>query len=318
MKQLIPLLESHRNVYLQRAFPIGRFVKTSDGKSGEVVGYEPPDKVMVRFKGEHDAHPIRMGDLKKESILESSFQIKKVESYVEPIEDEDAMEGSVKHTNYDILLRNKRIGELQHEDYFNSLYAHVDGKMFQIPGRSEDVKLRFDAYIKTPRAKGFLKKVKKESINESKASEEAKRKGLEYMGFGRYGKNGKQTHTVKNDKLMPIKSKNDAGTSDSGDSASRALAQGDPQFEKPQKQKPIDVDVPDKAYNYWRDLFYKNKGIVKNTIVKQLVQTHKELNAAFAELADKNQMGGAYIKKMTNGDWIWREMRTTAFQAHGG
>ena len=43
-------------------------------------------------------------------------------------------------------------------------------------------------------------------MEESQASKEAKAKGLEYMSFGRYGKGGKQTHTVKNGRLVPIAS----------------------------------------------------------------------------------------------------------------
>ena len=44
-------------------------------------------------------------------------------------------------------------------------------------------------------------------LNESDASEEAKRKGLEYLSFGRYGKDGKVTHKVVNGKLQPVAAK---------------------------------------------------------------------------------------------------------------
>jgi hypothetical protein len=39
---------------------------------------------------------------------------------------------------------------------------------------------------------------------ESATSDQAKKLGLEYFGFGRYGKKGKQTHIVKNDKLVKV------------------------------------------------------------------------------------------------------------------
>ena len=39
---------------------------------------------------------------------------------------------------------------------------------------------------------------------ESEASQEAQRLGLQYFGFGRYGKDGKVTHHSVNDKLVPI------------------------------------------------------------------------------------------------------------------
>jgi hypothetical protein len=43
--------------------------------------------------------------------------------------------------------------------------------------------------------------------NESIASDQAKKMGLEYFGFGRYGKKNKQTHKVENGKLVPAKRK---------------------------------------------------------------------------------------------------------------
>lgn len=38
---------------------------------------------------------------------------------------------------------------------------------------------------------------------ESRASDDAKRQGLEYMQFGRWGKDGKVTHVTQGDKLVP-------------------------------------------------------------------------------------------------------------------
>jgi hypothetical protein len=49
--------------------------------------------------------------------------------------------------------------------------------------------------------------VEKELQTESKVSDEAKRQGLEYFGFGRYGKNGKVTHQADNDRLVPLERK---------------------------------------------------------------------------------------------------------------
>jgi hypothetical protein len=53
-----------------------------------------------------------------------------------------------------------------------------------------------------------------EVMNESKASDQAKKLGLDYMSFGRYGKNGKTTHKSQGDKLVPIakKGKTSKGT----------------------------------------------------------------------------------------------------------
>jgi len=40
---------------------------------------------------------------------------------------------------------------------------------------------------------------------ESQASDAAKKQGLEYMSFGRWGKDGKVTHKTVNGKLQPVK-----------------------------------------------------------------------------------------------------------------
>lgn len=50
-----------------------------------------------------------------------------------------------------------------------------------------------------------IRKIIKEELEfESKASDDAKRQGLEYMGFGRYGKDGVVTHTSKGGTLTPV------------------------------------------------------------------------------------------------------------------
>lgn len=41
-------------------------------------------------------------------------------------------------------------------------------------------------------------------LTEDSAREDAKRQGLDYLGFGRYGKNGKVTHKSSNGKLAPV------------------------------------------------------------------------------------------------------------------
>lgn len=65
----------------------------------------------------------------------------------------------------------------------------------------------------------------KNKLNESDASEEAKRKGLEYLSFGRYGKNGKVTHKVVNNKLEPV-DKNDRFTKVRDKALAKGLAKG--------------------------------------------------------------------------------------------
>ena len=59
-----------------------------------------------------------------------------------------------------------------------------------------------------------IRLVVQKMLNEdSQSSQQAKKLGLEYMGFGRYGKNGTVTHTVDNNKLIPVsKTKDKRGT----------------------------------------------------------------------------------------------------------
>ncbi len=49
-------------------------------------------------------------------------------------------------------------------------------------------------------------------ILESKASDDAKRQGLEYMAFGRWGKDGKVTHTTVDGKLIPVQDQDPSST----------------------------------------------------------------------------------------------------------
>jgi len=51
----------------------------------------------------------------------------------------------------------------------------------------------------------IIRSVIREMIDESAAGEEAKRQGLEYMSFGRYGKDGQVTHISQGGKLVPKK-----------------------------------------------------------------------------------------------------------------
>lgn len=45
-------------------------------------------------------------------------------------------------------------------------------------------------------------------MDESKASEKAKQMGLDYMQFGRWGKDGKVTHKTQGDTVVPVKADN--------------------------------------------------------------------------------------------------------------
>jgi hypothetical protein len=75
----------------------------------------------------------------------------------------------------------------------------------------------------------LLEEVKREldaDLEESKTGEEAKRLGLDYMSFGRYGKDGKVTHKSQGGKLVPVKG---TGAATKGKSTGKAPAQSAPQ-----------------------------------------------------------------------------------------
>lgn len=89
------------------------------------------------------------------------------------------------------------------------------------------------------------------ALNESKASEQAEKMGLEYMNFGRFGKNGKVTHKEVGDKLVPTHS-DDTGERDSQEKDSTDTSQStdtfkqdtDAQGQQPAPKKPNVFDKP--------------------------------------------------------------------------
>jgi hypothetical protein len=68
--------------------------------------------------------------------------------------------------------------------------------------------------MKKYQLKEIIREVLREEVTlESKASEDAKRQGLEYFGFGRYGTDMKVTHISQNGKLVPKKDFSSTGPS---------------------------------------------------------------------------------------------------------
>jgi len=75
-------------------------------------------------------------------------------------------------------------------------------------------------------------------FDESDASDEAKRLGLDYLRFGRYGKDGKVTHVSKNGKLVPADQKAGEPHPSHG-AAVRNVSRGRPAGEMPEPEYPI-------------------------------------------------------------------------------
>jgi len=74
-----------------------------------------------------------------------------------------------------------------------------DGKTGYVRASDEDKKL-----IDWLKKNGYKPEKKEELIKESKASDDAKKQGLEYYGFGRYGKNSIVTHKSINGNLQSL------------------------------------------------------------------------------------------------------------------
>jgi len=72
-------------------------------------------------------------------------------------------------------------------------YKHLKDKMAKDAAAKDDAKQKEEEEKKKTLAK-FRDRLKENALNESDASDKAKSMGLDYMKFGRYGKDGKVTH----------------------------------------------------------------------------------------------------------------------------
>lgn len=145
-------------------------------------------------------------------------------------------------------------------------------------------------------------------LEESQASKEAKAKGLEYLGFGRYGKRKGETatvtHTVSKGKLVPVKKPSTISQKAGHDSP---LHKGEPIGQERRKLTPMTSEPHED--NFWRDQFYRLKGRVSDAEVQRILKSHPRVKKAFLSLSDPKQYGGAYIVKDKNGDWVWPEQQ---------
>lgn len=94
-----------------------------------------------------------------------------------------------------------------------------------------------------------LMEIIREVINEeleleSKASDDAKRQGLEYMSFGRWGKDGEVTHTTQGDKLVPLASMSGSAKAKAD---GRALL---PKRRTPDQQRRANRPLPDREAEF--------------------------------------------------------------------
>lgn len=121
-------------------------------------------------------------------------------------------------------------------------YKHLRQKMAKDAAARDDAKQKEEEEKKKAVAR-FKSRINKESVNldESDASDQAKSMGLDYMKFGRYGKDGKVTHISKGGQL--VKTTGDKDVDDVNKSL--AKARGDKKKDEP-KQEPAPKPKIDK------------------------------------------------------------------------
>ena len=122
-------------------------------------------------------------------------------------------------------------------------YKHLKAKM-EKEKEEQESKKRSDMIAKMGKDKPKLND-EEEEMTESAASDKAKGMGLDYMKFGRYGKDGKVTHKTSGDNLVKV-GKDDEPQSDTP-------APKKP--EAPKKDKPKEADDKQiKSRNFLKDL----------------------------------------------------------------
>src|SRR5210317_1694504 len=114
-------------------------------------------------------------------------------------------------------------------------YKHLKSKMAKDAAAKDDAEQKEKEEKKKTLAK-FKDRIKEEALIESEASDKAKAMGLNYMKFGRYGKDGKVTHKTVGDTLQKVDDKGEPVKDDK------------PKKDEPSKDEPkADVDVKPKV-----------------------------------------------------------------------
>src|SRR5210317_2037996 len=114
-------------------------------------------------------------------------------------------------------------------------YKHIKSKIAKDAAARDDAEQKEKKEKKKTLAK-FKDRIKEEALIESEASDKAKAMGLNYMKFGRYGKDGKVTHKTVGDTLQKVDDKGEPVKDDK------------PKKDEPSKDEPkADVDVKPKV-----------------------------------------------------------------------
>ena len=121
-------------------------------------------------------------------------------------------------------------------------YKHLRQKMAKDAAARDDAEQKEKEEKKKTLAK-FKDRIKEEALIESEASDKAKAMGLDYMKFGRYGKDGKVTHKTVGDTLQKVDDKGEPVKDD------------EPKKDEPSKDEPkADVKPKVDPFDAQKDL----------------------------------------------------------------
>ena len=121
-------------------------------------------------------------------------------------------------------------------------YKHLKQKIAKDAAARDDAEEKEKEEKKKTLAK-FKDRIKEEALNESEVSDKAKAMGLDYMQFGRYGKDGKVTHISKGGGLVKV---NDKG---------EPVKDDEPKKDEPSKDEPkADVKPKVDPFDAQKDL----------------------------------------------------------------
>lgn len=154
-------------------------------------------------------------------------------------------------------------------------------------------------------------------VEESQLAKQAKAKGLEYLGFGRWGKNGTTTHKSEKGRLVPVKKDDydphaaERARKDMGAINDPRVGQMKPEKEPYPKLLKKHVVEPyksgDDPDNWWRDAFLAHGGYMGKDDAAKAMKNPK-LAKSFKSLY------GDYIKKDKTGNYVWPEQMSEATQ----
>ena len=127
-------------------------------------------------------------------------------------------------------------------------------KFVSTPPKSEQAKEWISSELQRKDTTPVDKNIESQPHPDSKSSEEAKRLGLDYYGFGRYGQKGKVTYRSINDKLTPVdKLKINEDFENLFDKESDMLSES--------VTVSITGDTPDEVDQMFSRMFNKTKGV---------------------------------------------------------